>query len=280
MPRPLARLLVLVGAGLMAAANLGAQPPVWKVYAIRYATLPAFPVRALIASADTTRTLDIAMVFWLMQGPGRRQALLDAGFYRGKLIERWKPAHYVRPDSALAQFGVPPDSITDVIVSHVHWDHLDGVDLFPRARIWIQRGEYDHYVKADGSPADRTIDSLDARMLADLNAAGRLRFVEGDAREILPGVTAYIGGRHTYMSQYVGVRTAKGKIVLASDNVYLYENLEKDLPIAQTLDAAANLAAQQRMRRIAGDVRRIVPGHDPAMFTRYKSAGTNAVRIE
>jgi glyoxylase-like metal-dependent hydrolase (beta-lactamase superfamily II) len=280
MVRPLARLAVLVCAGVMAASGLDAQPPVWRIYAIRYATLPAFPVRALIASADTARTLDLAMVFWLMQGPGRRQALLDAGFYRDKFITQWKPAHYVRPDSALLAFGVSPDSITDVIVSHVHWDHLDGADLFPHARVWIQRGEYEHYVKEDGTPADRAIDSVDALMLKDLEISGRLRLVEGDAREILPGVTAYIGGRHTYMSQYLAVRGPRGKVVLASDNVYLYENLEKDLPIAQTLDASANLAAQARMRRIAGKVRRIVPGHDPAMFTRYPAAGKNAVRIE
>lgn len=280
MSRPLARLALIACVGLMAATGVAAQAPVWRIHAIRYGTLPAFPVRALIASADSTRTLDIAMAFWLIQGPGRRQALLDAGFYRDKFIERWKPADYMRPDSALQRFGVSPDSITDVIVSHVHWDHMDGADLFPRARVWIQRAEYEHYVKDDGTPADRAIDSLDARMLADLNAAGRIRFVEGDAREIMPGVTAYLGGRHTYASQYVAVRAAKGKIVLASDNVYLYENLEKDLPIAQTLDAAANLAAQQRMRRIAGNVRRIVPGHDPAMFTRYPAVGKGAVRIE
>ena len=84
----------------------------------------------------------------------------------------------------------------------------------------------------------------------------------------------------TFESQYVGVRTAKGTVVVASDNVYLYENLDRHVPIAQTLDARSNLAAQDRMKKLAASPRLIVPGHDPAVFKRYKSAGPGAVKIE
>ena len=51
-------------------------------------------------------------------------------------------------------------------------------------------------------------------------------------------------------------------LVLASDNVYLYENLDAHKPIAQTLDAVANLKAQDRMRTLASSLNLIVPGHD------------------
>jgi glyoxylase-like metal-dependent hydrolase (beta-lactamase superfamily II) len=186
----------------------------------------------------------------------------------------------VRPSEALRRFGVSPDSVTDVIVSHVHWDHLDGADLFPNARVWIQREEYGYYVGPDGAPAHAAIDSLDATMLAGLMALGRVKLVEGDGQEILPGIIAYTGGRHTFASQYVGVRVAKGTAVVASDNVYLYENLERHLPIAQTLDSTSNLAAQDRMRKIASAPRLIVPGHDPAVFTRFRAVGPGVVVIE
>jgi glyoxylase-like metal-dependent hydrolase (beta-lactamase superfamily II) len=282
--RPWSALLTLVVAGLV---MLSARPapsatraPLWEVYAIRYATVPSFPVSALVEGADTTRTLDIAMTFWLLKGPGGRRVLVDAGFYRAKFLDAWKPAGFVRPSDALRRAGVQPEAVTDIIVSHVHWDHLDGADLFPHARIWIQREEYDYYVGAGGGPAHAAIDTVDAHMLAGLRRAGRVRFVEGDAREILPGVVAYTGGRHTYASQYLGVQTAHGTVVVASDNVYLYENLELGRPIAQTLDAASNLAAQQRMRRIAAEERLIVPGHDPAVFARFPSAAPGVATIE
>src|SRR5207237_6601084 len=64
-------------------------------------------------------------------------------------------------------------------------------------------------------------------------------------------------------SDLATAKTDTGTIVLASDNVYLYENLEKHVPIAQTLDAASNLKAQDRIRMLVSDPRLIVPGHDP-----------------
>jgi len=256
------------------------RPPAWRVYAIRYATIPAFPVRDLVTGADTTRTLDIAMMCWLLDGGPGRHVLVDAGFYRPKFLAEWKPVGYVKPSDAVARAGVAADSITDVIISHVHWDHLDGADLFPNARIWIQREEYAHHVGAGGLPLAPAIDTLDAEMLATLDAAGRVRRVEGDAQEILPGITAYTGGKHTFASQYVGVRTAKGVVVVASDNCYLYENLERHRPIAQTLDSTSNLAAQERMRHLAAAPRLIVPGHDPAVFTRFHAAGEGVVKVE
>ena len=89
-----------------------------------------------------------------------------------------------------------------------------------------------------------------------------------------------VGGKHTYASQYVGVRTAKGTIVLASDNVYLYENLDRHVAIAQTLDAKSNVAAQGRMKKLASNPRLIVPGHDPAVFERFRTVSPGVVRIE
>jgi glyoxylase-like metal-dependent hydrolase (beta-lactamase superfamily II) len=257
------------------------QPePRYEVYAVRFATLPQFSVRSLIADADRARRMDIAMMFWLLKGPGGRNVIVDAGFYREKFMQQWKPADYVRPPEALAALGLSADSITDVIVSHVHWDHMDGVDLFPKAHIWIQRDEYEHYVREDGRAADSGVDSLDAAMIASLKAAGRVTLVDGDAKEILPGITVYTGGRHTFASQYAGVRTARGTVVVASDNAYLYENLTQHLAIAQTFDAASNLAAQERMKHIASAERLIIPGHDPAVFDRFPKVGPRVVRIE
>jgi glyoxylase-like metal-dependent hydrolase (beta-lactamase superfamily II) len=77
----------------------------------------------------------------------------------------------------------------------------------------------------------------------------------------------------------VGVRTAEGTVVLASDNVYLYENLEKRVPIAATLDPESNLRAQNRMRELASKPELIVPGHDPAVMRRFTATAPGVVRI-
>ncbi|HEY9227722.1 MAG TPA: MBL fold metallo-hydrolase, partial [Gemmatimonadaceae bacterium] len=140
----------------------------YEVYAIRYAQLP-FRVSGLIAGADTSRRLDIAMMVWLLKGPNGRNVLVDAGFYREAFLNRWHPVDFVKPSEAVARFGVKPEEITDVIVSHVHWDHLDGADLFPKARVWIQREEFDHHLDGAGTVKDRAIDAADAKMLAQIS---------------------------------------------------------------------------------------------------------------
>lgn len=276
------RLISLALVGLSAAATLRAQTaaPLSEVYAIRYGTLRNFPVAGLIAGVDTSRRLDIALTVWLIRRPDGRNVLVDAGFYRDKFVSRWKPADFARPSDAVRAAGVTPEQITDVIISHVHWDHLDGADLFPNARIWLQREEFDHHVDSAGHGRDRTIDSVDAAMLGSLARAGRVQLIDGDAQQIMPGLTVYTGGKHTFASEYVGVQTAAGTVVLASDNMYLYENLATHRPIAQTLDAASNLRAQERMTKIASSARLIVPGHDPEVFVRFPKPGKGVARIE
>ena len=117
-------------------------------------------------------------------------------------------------------------------------------------------------------------------MLASLSKAGRVQQVNGDSTEIIPGITVFTGGKHTFGSQYATVRTTNGTAVIASDNLYLYENLDKRRPIAQTLDSLSNLRAQDRMKRLASHPRLIVPGHDPAVFTRFESLANGVVRIQ
>jgi glyoxylase-like metal-dependent hydrolase (beta-lactamase superfamily II) len=277
-------LLIMAGIGALSGVNARAgEPPAYDVYAVRYARLRDFPVAALVAGAEAGRKLDIAMTFWVLKGPDGRTVLVDAGFYRPSLLRQWPGvADHIRPDKALGRLGIKPEKVTDVIVTHMHWDHADGVDLFPKARVWIQKDEFTHYTAQarppDGDDGKTELDYVST--MVKLKSQGRVRLVDGDAREILPGITVYTGGRHTFASQYVGVNTRAGRAVIASDNVYLYENLDKHVPIAQTWDAKSNLAAQDRMKRLAASPRLIVPGHDPEVFVRFPKPGNGVARVE
>ena len=278
-------LTTIAGSAQGAAPSPAAAPPVYEVYAIRYASIPDFPVNALVSGADPARKLSIAMTVWLIRGNGRN-ILVDSGFYRPQFFKSWKVEGFLKPSDAVAQAGVTPalkpEDITDVVITHMHWDHADGMDLFPRARIWLQKDEYAYYT-GEAWQQPRThggIDPDDVLAVVRLNMEGRVGLVNGDAQEILPGITCYTGGKHTFQSQYVGVSTRAGIVILASDNMYLYENLEKHAPIAQTLDAASNLRAQDRMRQLAASPRLIVPGHDPAVFEKFPKVSDRAAKIE
>jgi len=251
----------------------------YEVYAVRYATLLAYPTHELVAGADTSRRSDLAMTVWLLKGPGDRRVLVDAGFYRDEFIQDAKPTDFHRSSEVLESLGVAAGSITDVIISHVHWDHLNGASLFPNARVWIQRAEFEYYVGPKGQALHADITRVDAAMLAKMRAAGRLELVDGD-KEIIPGIRVYTGGRHTYASQYAAVNTRAGNVVIASDNVYLYENMDRHVAIGTTFDAAANLRAQDRMMGLAGTRRLVIPGHDPEVFKRFPEVREGVVRID
>lgn len=270
---------LVAGAASGFAQNAG--KPIYTVEAIRYATLKDFRVAGLVAGADKSRKMDIAMVYWLVQGNGHN-ILVDAGFYRPQFFQHWKVADFQKPSDALLHAGLKPEDITDVIITHMHWDHADGFDLFPKARIWLQRDEYTYYTgEAWQHPKTHGgIDPDDVEAIVKTNIEGRVSFVEGDAQEIMPGITCYIGGKHTYQSQFVGVNAKDGTVILASDNVYMYENLDKHVPIAASLDPKSNLAAQDRMRTLAAKPEFIIPGHDPAIFDRFPSVGPGVVKID
>jgi len=221
------------------------------------------------------------MTFWVIKGGGR-VILFDSGFYRDKVRKDYPANDFIRPSEVIAELKIKPEDVTDVVISHIHNDHVDGADLFPKARVWMQREEYGHYV-ADALRTGKNVegaDPLDVSALALINKSGRLSFVNGDSQEIFPGITCYIGGKHTWQSQYLGVQTRRGIVVLASDNVYLFENLEKHLPITATLDAKSNLAAQDRMKSLAASPDLIIPGHDPKVFSRFPKVSPHVVRID
>ena len=261
--------------GFLAVAHLSAKAasPEYSIQAIRYASAPD-DVSELVVGAPKEK-IEIAMVVWLIRGGGHN-ILFDSGYHRDTFAKYFPSTDYLRPDEAVKLAGVQPEAITDVVISHAHWDHMGGIDLFPKANVWIQKEEYRYYTMDAWQPGGDHggIDPEDVQQLVKLNTEGRVRLVDGDNVEIFAGIRAYTGARHTYASQYLRVEGTP-TFVLASDNVYLYRNLAEHKASATFSDAdhAANIAAQSRMIELAGSVDRIVPGHDALQFQKFPTTG-------
>lgn len=251
------------------------QTPNYTIEAIRYATLPHYPLAGFEMGAPRDQSVDAAMVIWLVRGGGRT-ILLDSGFHRQKYMDQYHVTDFVAPDEAVKLAGVDPAQVTDIVISHAHWDHLDGIDLFPQATIWIQKAEFEYYIGAAWQPGGHHggIEPDDVTELVRRNTQGKLHLVDGDDVEIFPGIRAYTGARHTFASQYLLVQ-GDPPFVLASDNCYLFDNITSHRAGATFLpsDAAANLAAQDRMLKLAGSADRIIPGHDPLQFQKFPTQG-------
>jgi glyoxylase-like metal-dependent hydrolase (beta-lactamase superfamily II) len=264
------------------AALLGASStPRYSIQAIRFANSPNDSVAEMVIGAPKDERVDSVYAIWLIRGGGRN-ILFDSGFHRARWFKEWTIEDYLSPDAAVRLAGVSPEEITDIVISHAHWDHLGGIDLFPKAAVWIQKDEFAYYTGPAWQPGGDHdgIDPEDVQELVKLNTEGRLRLVDGDDVELFPGIRAYTGGRHTYASQYLRV-AGSPVFVLASDNVYLYRNLAEHKPSAtfREADYPANLKAQERMLEMAGSADRVIPGHDALQFKKFPTEGRVA-RIE
>jgi glyoxylase-like metal-dependent hydrolase (beta-lactamase superfamily II) len=251
-----------------------ATTPEYSIQAIRYATSPGVPLSELVVGGPSDK-VDIAMVVWLIRGGGHT-ILFDSGFHRDTFVKDFPMKDYLRPDEAVKTAGVQPGEVTDIVISHAHWDHMGGIDLFPKAQVWIQKDEYRYYTMDAWQPGGNHggIDPEDVKELVKLNTEGRVHLVDGDNVEIFPGIRAYTGSRHTYASQYLRV-DGDPPYVLASDNVYFYLNLSAHLASAtfSAADHPANIAQQARMIQLAGSPDRVIPGHDALQFQKFPTVG-------
>jgi glyoxylase-like metal-dependent hydrolase (beta-lactamase superfamily II) len=123
---------------LLALAGPPNPTPEYSIQAIRYATVPNVEVTDLVIGAPKDEKVDIAMVFWLIRGGGKN-ILFDSGFHREEWFKYFPMTDYMRPDEAVKLAGVKPEEITDIVVSHAHWDHMGGIDLFPKATCGSRR---------------------------------------------------------------------------------------------------------------------------------------------
>ena len=262
-------------AGVFALLLMPPQTPNYSIQAIRYATSPGASVSELVVGGPKDQKIDLAMVIWLIRGGGYT-ILFDSGFHRDTFTKEYPMKDYLRPDLAVKTAGVDPADVTDIVISHAHWDHMGGLDLFPKAQVWIQKAEYRYYTMDAWQPGGDHggIDPEDVKVLVKLNTEGRVHMVDGDNVEIFSGIRAYTGSRHTYASQYLRV-DGNPPYVLASDNGYLYFNLKTHLASATFSDAdhTANIAQQSRMIQLAGSPDRVVPGHDPLQFEKFPTVG-------
>lgn len=263
------------------AVSLPSEAQEAEIFAIRYGAIESFPLSGLLPDAAEGKVIDIAMAVWVVRIDDRI-ILFDTGFFRESWFERFDVGAYVRPDRALAGIGLSAEDVTDIVVSHAHWDHMGGLELFPKAMVWIQEAEFTYYTGAAWQPGGNNggIDAADVAHLVARNTAGSVRLIQGDGVEILPGITVFTGARHTYSSQYLLVDGPQ-RFVLASDNDYLYRNISENRAGATFApeDREANLAALKRMVELAGHPARVIPGHDAQVFERFPKVAEGIVRI-
>jgi glyoxylase-like metal-dependent hydrolase (beta-lactamase superfamily II) len=173
----------------------------------------------------------------------------------------------------LAALGIPPDSVRDVIVTHLHYDHSGNHDLFPRARYHLQDAEMAYSTGRCMCHAQMRIpfETDDVVAMVRKVFAGRVVFHDGH-EQLAPGLTVHHIGGHSKGLQCVRVKTARGHVVLASDASHLYAHMDDGRVFPVTYNVAETLEGYVTLRKLADSPDHVIPGHDPQVLDRYPAA--------
>jgi glyoxylase-like metal-dependent hydrolase (beta-lactamase superfamily II) len=252
----------------------------YDVYALKY--LDASPGKASNVAIDGNEndTVSNCFMIWLLKGNNGKTILVDAGYVDTSATPNKK---YIRPDLLLQRMNVSPSDITDIILTHPHWDHIGGISLFPGAKVWMQKDDFDYYVSGkwenDGFSRGFTKDNIPD--ILNVQKEGRLNLVKGDSLEILPGILAFTGSRHSWDNQYLLISNSKNeKVILASDASWFYYNLDHLLSVPLVIDPAAYIRTLKRMKSQVSDPDMIIPGHDDLVFSKFPRVADRIVKIE
>ena len=255
----------------------------YEVYAIRYATVARNESENFIGGDPHEEGGALDYFVWLVRGASRT-FVIDTGF-EARVGEHRGRKMLLPPALGLKRLGVDAAEVLDVIITHLHYDHVGNFALFPKAMFHLQDREMQY---ATGRHMTQPIFSYPyevEEVVAMVRRVyeGRVCFHDGDA-VLAPGLSLHRIGGHTMGMQAVRVRTRIGWIVLASDATHLYANMKQVRPFPIVHDIGAMVEGYRRLGELADDPRYVVPGHDPLVMQRYAAAGPGlegvAVRLD
>lgn len=242
--------------------------PSHEVFAIRYASMPRRRPDNFLSGDPHDGPMPMDFFVWLLKS-NDRCVLVDTGFTEatGRIRDRaWARC----PIDALAAVGVAAANITDVVLTHLHYDHAGNLAKLPNARFHLQDAELD-YATGRCMCNARLRHAYAVEDVVDLVRhvySDRVTFHAGDT-PLFPGIELMLIGGHTRGLQAVRVHTARGWIVLASDASHYYENIEDERPFPIVDDVEAMRSGHRRLKQVAGSMQHLVPGHDPDVMQRY-----------
>ena len=255
-----------------------AATPLWDVYVIEYARAKDQPVASLVVGTHDQGVMDTPFAFVLAKSEDRN-VLIDTGFMRegkGKeMSEKFNVPSWISPLRMLEELNVAPDSVTDIVLSHAHFDHMGSIHKFPQARLYIQKSELLSWHEAMALPPQfgyltAIINPDDLRAAFNASVEHRMTLLDGDKDHLLPGLHVRMGSGHTIGQQFVILETERGRVVISGDCIYAARNLKGHqndgvyVPLANAIGSVwEQLKTMDRINaEIEGDLGKLVILHD------------------
>lgn len=258
--------------------------PNYEVYALCYSRRPGekashFFQYGIYDEDDATQPSGLDYFFWVVRDDDRT-VLVDCGFSAEQAAARGRTQDR-DPLEMLGRIDVSAEDVDHVVVSHLHYDHAGNIGRFPNATFSIAREELDFW----SGPYGRrellawTVDSADVETVQSLQREGRLQVVETSS-QLFPGIQVTTVPGHTPGQMITRVDTRGGALVLASDALHYYEEMDRDRPYAFFHDIEGMYRTYEVLRELDAqpDVT-VVAGHDPLVMTRFTTVADDIVDL-
>jgi len=242
--------------------------PSYEIFAIKYAERKARHADRFMGGDPHDAAISMDYFLWLVRD-GQRVILVDTGF-DAEMAAKRKRTLVREPHEGLRMLDVNTEDVHEIIVTHLHNDHVGTFFDFPNAKLHIQDEELSYatgrYMNNSTLNRSYEVDHIVGvvRMVFD----NKVVFHKGD-EEIAPGLHVHHIGGHTAGLQAVRVHTKRGWVVLASDASHFYENFEKRRCYPNVFHVGQMADGYEKLYRLADSPRHIIPGHDPLVMRRY-----------
>jgi len=246
----------------------------YEVHALRYSSREAtksheFHRFGFYKEPDAEIGMDY--FFWLIRN-NNRTVLLDCGFNKERSEPKGRFTN-TEVEVLLNRMDVKPEDVDHLVISHMHYDHVGNTHLFPNATITMTRQEYDFWCgpEYEHELLRNLVDSREVEIVKSLREQERLQVFD-DSVELYPGITASWIGGHTPGQLTLEVTGASKQILLASDTIHYYDEMNLDRPFDLFTNLPELYRAYAKLREI--DARPdtvVVSGHDPRDSREYAS---------
>jgi glyoxylase-like metal-dependent hydrolase (beta-lactamase superfamily II) len=257
---------------------------VYEVFALNYAGPFEMKLAKVLFQTGWEDNISINYYIWAIRSKDGETTLVDTGTGH-TLAKTQKLKGFVPPEQLVARLGVKREQVTKVIITHMHFDHVGGMEnfaqLYPKAKFYVQKKEIDFWIRsplAKRPPFKWLQWAMGNKGLADLEGSPRLVVLDGD-RVIAPGMELLLLPGHTPGLQGVFLNsTAKGPVVVASDSGHIAKNFKDDTPGGLIVDMLTWLKSYDKLRASA-PVDNLFPGHDALMLTNYPKVAEDITQL-
>lgn len=233
-----------------------------ELYAIKYGD-SLYHSKHIYYKDALNKPLPFAWMFYVIRY-GEKIILVDTGFRKESLIVSYDIDHK-DPLSLLKKININSSQVTDVIITHSHFDHIGNVDRFINAKIYIQKDELENLKKY--SKNQEILDFLE-------NNENLITFDETYTLYNLFKIEK-IGG-HTIGSSVVSFSYKNKNYILTGDECYLLDNCQGK-PIGTYYDIEKNKKFIEKIKEIANKL--ILTFHDPLIFDKYQKIDDSIIKI-